>query len=317
MKPRSVLAIATLLAAPLLGCGRQKELPRFSPPPITSEEPERELTIIPFFMPHNLQNLEDKDEFFLLRRDKEKGFIYLTSEKSTQGIINHLVRYHGHDPEEAMEAVSNVDFITLQFNKEARAKQQIEINFKDLPKGKHPPKVNWASLTDEELSKLLSECDILTPQLKDCLDTPEKVFEFETCDGIVSNLSVLSHLGIMSKHGAPSRISLQKGMDIVPGSIEQKWYVDPKTHRLRMGIALKITEQKGRFGLGGENYLILPFPRVVITTDTRMYLIGFDMDVDGEVKEETFDENNQVPDRVLKEPDFKKEETRFGRVQMI
>lgn len=238
--------------------------------------------------PHieNLFPIKDVESFFHYKKDPKKGFIYIEADKSTEGIANHLMQKHGiNDLNVITEIIKGIDNMAAKFNQAATSnRKQVQIKLSDLGE---EPKIpgNLDELSDKELRNLINVLNILTPGIRDYLDSPDKVLEVGESEGLAKEVSVLQQIDIMTTHGFPVAIFPQGEMDIKEGSAKLRLYRDPQSKTIRTCVYLELEELPGRIGKGGINGIIIPKLPAVIITNKKMYLIGFDK---FEVKEEEY-----------------------------
>ncbi len=301
MKVKPTIAIAAMVTLPLAAYfGRQKLEERTLPPQAGFVQPFNGIAPAPFIRP--VVPAEDIDNFFHVKRDSEKGFIYLQPHESTEGIARHLMDHHGAQLGDAIDAIEAVDRVTKQFNEKASTLEQVEISFQSLLKkeradgglierGPFNPKANNPKIE-------MPVMPLLVPGLRDYIDSMEKHIELTQSDGLVSPISVLpTALDSMTEHGFPFSLYLKDGMDVVPGSEKLVMYLDKRYGVVRKAPLVEISEPAGRFGKGGVNGVIITGPTIIIT-NKKMYLFNFDMH--GGIKTEKFDSENQVPKRDFK-----------------
>lgn len=291
MRISPALLLASVFVLPQVGC-KENIAGSDIRPAIPRVGSALQIQEIPFIFPKDQKT--DVGMFFHYKRDSEKGFIYLEAETSTMGIVNHLKNKHGIPVGVIPKIIENIDNLTKQFNQSASTKQQVEINVFNLAP---PPKLpdNLDSLSDEEFRKIIQEANILAPGLRDFLDTPDKVLEFGINDGVVKDITAIGSLDIITDHGFPKSVHLQKGMTVNEQSAKSVWYIDPRTRSLNIGFYIEINEPQGRLGNGGKNSLLIVSPPAVIVTESKMYLLGFDLL--REIPREKYDPSKPPPER--------------------
>ncbi len=273
-----------LLAAliPLNGCSRNNKVEERAPMPFAAG-------VIPVpnmdpFIAIPIKPAQEVESFFQLKRDPEKGFIYIQAEKSTRGIVNHLVRRHGLTTEQALDEIKAIDRIVEEFNKEVSSLKQVEINIKSLRADKKPltPKElesiidNPPMIGPDRMPHPVTQLPILVPSTRDYINSIQGLRELTLSDGITFKLSVLpSAMDIMTAHGFPFPLHLSDGMSVVPNSEKMVEYFDRRNGSIQRAPYLEVSEEKGQFGPGGINGLIFSGPTAVFTKDT-VYFIGFD-----------------------------------------
>ncbi len=265
-----------LLAALLpTGCNRNNQ-----PAPITF--PAEIQTIQPKaidpFMAIPIKPAQEVESFFHLKRDPEKGFIYIQAEQSTRGIVNHLTRGHGLSVEQALDEVIAIDRVVQEFNNKASSLKQVRINIKALMSA------DKKSLSEEELESIIDtpqktkpdKMPFLVPTTRDYIDSLEKLRELTLSDGIAFPITVLpSAMDMMTAHGLPFPLHLDT-MTIIPGSEKVVSFLDKRNNSIQKAPYLEASEGKGPFGPGGINGFIFSGPTAVFTKDT-VYFIGFDV----------------------------------------
>lgn len=291
MRIGPILALATLFTLPVSGCREDKTGNDFR-----QAEPRAGATFpvyeVPFLFPSNQQ--EEVSTFFHYKRDSEKDFVYLEAEASTIGIVNHLKQKHGLPMIAIVEAIETIDRLIEKFNEAASSKQQVEINVNKLDQPTDLPE-DPDSMSDDAFKKLIQETPILMPTLRDFLDTPEKVLEFGLNEGQAHDLTVIDSLDLMTSHGFLKTVFLQNGMSVNEESAKLRWFIDPRTGTLDIGVYLEVAESPGRFGNGGKNGLLIVTPPAAIITSDKMYLIGLDLLDD--IPKVKYDPNRKPPER--------------------
>ena len=290
MRIGSGVALAAMCSIPFAAYyGRQHFAEKKMPAQVHFEQPLKRISPIPFARPR--VPVEEVGKFFHIKRDSEKGFIYLQSHESTKGIINYLINQHRMDPESAIEIVNTVDSLTREFNKEAQSLKQVEINVSDLSKALNPA-TDIDTLIDKQPIGIFPS---IIPGFRDYIDSIEKHMELTLNDGFINPISVLPRaIDFMTGHGFPYSLHLEEGMSVVPKSEKLVVYLDKIDGIVKTAPYLEISEPAGEFGPGGISGLIFSAPTVIFTKDT-MYFIGFDKNTS--IKTEKFDPATEVPER--------------------
>lgn len=264
--------LAALLPA---GCNRNNQSEKSAPITFPAEIQTIKPEAIDPFIAIPIKPVQEVESFFQLKRDSEKGFIYIQAEKSTRGIVNHLVRGHGLSIEEALGEVIAIDRVVEEFNKKASSLKQVEINIKSLVSDKKP-------LAKEELEPIIdaprsNKAPLLIPSTRDYIDSAGRLQELILSDGMTFPITVLpSAMDIMTAHGLPFPVHLSGNMSVIPNSEKMISFLDRRNNSIQQAPYLEVSEGKGPFGPGGINGLIFSGPTAVFTKDT-IYFIGFDV----------------------------------------
>ncbi|GEM_PF-4866364 len=301
MKLGTTAALAAMLSLPIAAYyGRQKLDERTLPPQVYFEQPLEEMSPVPFI--RKIAPIEEIGRFFEVKRDPEKGFIYLQSHESTKGIINHLVNSHGMDPETAIKVINTVDRVTQEFNKEVQSLKQVEINISDLSKALNPTPEIDALINKQPVGAFgvqnkpaTQAVPVIIPGLRDYVDSVREHVELTLNDGFANPISVLPRaMDLMTEHGFPYLLHLEEGISVVPGSEKLVFYLDKRDGIVKTAPYLELSEPAGDLGPGGTSSLIFSGPTVIFTKD-KVYFIGFDQNRG--IQAEKFDPAKQIPNR--------------------
>src|SRR3989338_5971588 len=183
--------------------------------------------------------VEEVGNFFHIKRDTEKGFIYLQSHESTRGMINHLVDSHGMDPEIAIQVIDTTDRVTREFNKEVQSLKQVEINISDLSRTPNPANAF-------EVQNANQTVPVTIPGLRDYVGSVREHVELALNDGFTNPISVLPKaMDLMTEHGFPYSLHLEEGMSVVSGSEKIAVYLDKRDGIIKAAPYLEISEPAG------------------------------------------------------------------------